>query len=232
MRLRTRKLASVLAVASTFMAATAGAQQAAGDAANTAAPATGAPTAQPASRNSDQLQTVMVTANKRKEDSSKVATSISVISGDDLVAQHIGDFADMTRSIPNISFSGGGGGGDAGNGPGLSNIEMRGVSSTGGSATVGVYLDDVSITVGNIYSMGSVEPKFFDLDRVEVLRGPQGTLYGASSMGGTIKFIGNQPNVKEREASVYSELASTKGGAGNYLASAVVNQPLIPGELA
>src|SRR5471032_530521 len=232
MRLRTRKLASVLAVASTFMAATAGAQQAAGDAANTAAPATGAPTAQPASRNSDQLQTVMVTANKRKEDSSKVATSISVISGDDLVAQHIGDFADMTRSIPNISFSGGGGGGDAGNGPGLSNIEMRGVSSTGGSATVCVYLDDVSMTVANLYSMGSAEPKFFDLDRVEVLRGPQGTLYGASSMGGTVKFISNQPNLKAQEGSVYTEVSGSKGGGTSYTGNAVFNQPIIPGELA
>src|SRR5476649_1650986 len=232
MRLRTRKLASVLAVASTFMAATAGAQQAAGDAANTTAPATGAPTAQPASRNSDQLQTVMVTANKRKEDSSKVATSISVISGDDLVAQHIGDFADMTRSIPNISFSGGGGGGDAGNGPGLSNIEMRGVSSTGGSATVGVYLDDVSMTVANLYSMGSAEPKFFDLDRVEVLRGPQGTLYGASSMGGTVKFISNQPNLKAQEGSVYTEVSGSKGGGTSYTGNAVFNQPIIPGELA
>ena len=52
------------------------------------------------------------------------------------------------------------------------------------------------MTSGNLYSQGSAEPKFFDLDHIEVLRGPQGTLYGASSMGGTIKFISNQPNTK------------------------------------
>ncbi|HXA47006.1 MAG TPA: TonB-dependent receptor, partial [Burkholderiaceae bacterium] len=160
------------------------------------------------------------------------ATSISVIRGEDLVAAHITDFEDVTRSIPNISFSGGGGGGDAGNGPGLSNIEMRGISSQAGSATVGVYMDDVSMTVGNQYSMGIAEPKFFDLDRVEVLRGPQGTLYGASSMGGTVKFISNQPNLTQQESTVYSEVSSTKDGGTSYTANGVFNAALIPNELA
>ena len=181
---------------------------------------------------SDQLQTVSITATKRKEDASKVPLSVSVIGGDDLTAQHIGDFADATRSIPNISFSGGGGGGNAGNGPGLSNVEMRGVSSAAGSATVGVYLDDVSMTVGNLYSMGSAEPKFFDLDHVEVLRGPQGTLYGASSMGGKIMFISNQPSLKTNTTDVYSEVSSTSGGGTNYLANAVFNKVLQQDTLA
>src|SRR5450830_958674 len=192
---------------------------------------TAAPAAKPGAL-SDQIQSINITATKRKEDASKVPLSVSVIGGDELTAQHITDFADATRSIPNISFSGGGGGGDAGNGPGLSNIEMRGVSSTGGSATVGVYLDDVSMTVANLYSMGSAEPKFFDLDRVEVLRGPQGTLYGASSMGGTVKFISNQPDLKAQEGSVYTEVSGSKGGGTSYTGNAVFNQPIIPGELA
>ncbi|PRC91158.1 TonB-dependent receptor [Solimicrobium silvestre] len=187
---------------------------------------------QHATKDTGQIKTVVITAQKRTEDASKVPLSISVISGDDLVAQHIVDFADITRSIPNVSFSGGGGSGNAGNGPGLSSIEMRGISSTSGSATVGVYLDDVSMTVGNIYSMGQAEPKFFDLDRVEVLRGPQGTLYGSSSMGGTVKFLSNQPNLKEQEATIYSEVSSTKGGGTNYTANGVFNAVLTPNELA
>jgi iron complex outermembrane receptor protein len=231
MRRRTGRFASVIAATSTFLAASAGAQQV------PAVPATSAGTApatapQPSSRNSEQIETVVVTAQKRKEDASKVPLSLSVIRGDDLVAEHIVDFADITRAIPNVSFSGGGGGGDAGNGPGLSNIEIRGISSQAGSATVGVYLDDVSMTVGNLYSLGSAEPKFFDLDRVEVLRGPQGTLYGASSMGGTVKFISNQPDLTQRETNVYTEVSSTKGGGTNYVANGVFNAPLIPGELA
>jgi iron complex outermembrane receptor protein len=180
----------------------------------------------------DQIQTVLVTANKRKEDASKVPLSISVIGGDQLAAQHIDDFASATRAIPNISFSGGGGGGDAGNGPGLSNIEIRGISSAAGSATVGIYLDDVSMTVGNLYSMGSAEPKFFDLDHIEVLRGPQGTLYGASSMGGTIKFISNQPDLKANETNIAADVSSTSGGGTNDTISGVFNEVLIPNELA
>ena len=184
------------------------------------------------SKSTDQIQTVIVTANKRKEDASKVPLSISVIGGDELAAQHIEDFASATRSIPNISFSGGGGGGNAGNGPGLSNIEMRGISSSGGFSTVGVYLDDVSMSAGNVYSMGTAEPKFFDLDHIEVLRGPQGTLYGASSMGGTVKFISNQPNLKEQEFNATADVSHTAGGGTNNTETVVVNQVLTPGELA
>lgn len=189
-------------------------------------PAT-APEMKKTAKQSEQIEAVVVTAQKRKEDASKVPLSISVISGEELQAAHINNFADVTRAMPNISFSGA-----SGAGAGLSNIEIRGISSAAGSATVGVYLDDVSMTTRNLYSMGSSEPKFFDIDRIEVLRGPQGTLYGASSMGGTIKFISNQPNLKEREASVYSEVSGTKGGGTNYTVNGVVNQPLIPGELA
>ncbi|MFZ6847711.1 TonB-dependent receptor [Undibacterium sp. RuRC25W] len=192
---------------------------------------TAAPAAKPGAL-SDQIQSINITATKRKEDASKVPLSVSVIGGDELTAQHITDFADATRSIPNISFSGGGGGGFAGNGPGLSNVAIRGVSSDAGSATVGIYLDDVSMTSGNLYSQGSAEPKFFDLDHIEVLRGPQGTLYGASSMGGTIKFISNQPNTKVNSTDIYTEVSSTSGGGTNYLGNVVLNKVLKADELA
>ncbi|MDB5948781.1 MAG: TonB-dependent receptor, partial [Massilia sp.] len=150
----------------------------------------------------DGIEVVTVTAQKRREDPNKVAMSISAISGASLQAQHVNDFTDLTRVVPNISFTAASGNGGAG--PGTSNIEVRGISSAAGAATVGVYLGDVSITVGNVYTMGSVEPKFFDIDRVEVLRGPQATLYGASSMGGTIKFVPNEPDLKGREFSTYT----------------------------
>ncbi|MES2072181.1 MAG: TonB-dependent receptor [Pseudomonadota bacterium] len=190
-----------------------------------AAPAT--PVAATAGKRSEQIETVTVTAQKRKEDASKVPLSISVMTGEDLVGQHISDVGDITRSIPNISYSGA-----SGSGAGLSNIEIRGVSSAAGSATVGIYMDDVSMTTRNLYSLGSAEPKLFDLDRIEVLRGPQGTLYGASSMGGTIKFITNQPNLNERESTIYSELSSTKDAGTNYTVNGVFNLPLIKDEMA
>jgi iron complex outermembrane receptor protein len=209
-------LAAVTALTST----SAWAQSAGGDSAVKAKPAA----------LSDQIDVVRVTAQKRQEDPNKVAMSISAVSGDQMQAEHVNDFTDLTRIVPNISFTAASGNGGAG--PGTSNIEIRGISSAAGAATVGVYLGEVSITVGNVYTMGSVEPKFFDIDRVEVLRGPQATLYGASSMGGTIKFVPNEPDLKEREVSTYAEASNTKGGSANYAANVVGNIPLIPGELA
>ncbi len=173
------------------------------------------------------IQTVVVTAQKRKEDPNKIAMSISAVSGEDIKEQHIADFTDLTRSIPNISFTG-----NNGAGPGLENIEMRGVSSSAGSSTVSVYMDDTSVTVGNVYAMGTVEPKFFDLDHVEVLRGPQGTLYGDSSMGGTIKFIANQPDLKYYSVDTFADYSYTKNAGSNTSANIVGNIPLIPNELA
>ena len=178
----------------------------------------------------EQIEVVTVTAQKRREDPSKVAMSISVVGGAQLQAQHVNDFSDLTRVVPNISFTAASGNGGAG--PGTSNIEVRGISSAAGAATVGIYLGDVSMTVGNVYTMGSVEPKFFDIDRVEVLRGPQATLYGASSMGGTIKFVPNEPDLKARAFSTYTEASTTRGGGAGYAANAVANLPLIADELA
>ena len=181
-----------------------------------------------AERQSDQLETVVVTAQKRKEDANKVPVSVSVVRGEDLAAKHITSLEDITRAVPNISFSGG----TQGNGPGLSNIEMRGISSSAGSGTVGIYMDDVSMTTRNLYSLGSPEPKFFDVDRIEVLRGPQGTLYGASSMGGTLKVVLNQPDLKNFDNSVLTEVSATRHGGINDTVNGVLNIPLIANEMA
>jgi len=177
---------------------------------------------------SDQIQSVLVTAQKRKEDVNKVPISVSVVGGEDLAAKHIAGLEDVTRNVPNISFSGG----TQGNGPGLSNIEMRGIASSAGSGTVGIYMDDVSMTTRNLYSLGSPEPKFFDVDRIEVLRGPQGTLYGASSMGGTLKIIMNQPDLTRTTNYETAEVSSTSKGGINNTVSSVLNVPLVPGQMA
>lgn len=181
-------------------------------------------------KQSDEIEVVTVTAQKRKEDPAKVAMSISAVTGKQLQEEHIRDITDLTRVVPNISFTAASGNGGAG--PGTSNIEIRGISSTAGAATVGVYLGDTPVTVGNVYTMGNVEPRFFDIDRVEVLRGPQVTLYGASSMGGTIKFVPNEPDLKEREFTTYTEYSHTKDGSPSYSANVVGNIPLIADELA
>jgi outer membrane receptor protein involved in Fe transport len=171
--------------------------------------------------NSGQLEQIVVTANKRAEQAKDVPTSISVISGGDLEEHHVVDYDDITRTVPGVSFGTGGGFGET-------NIEIRGISSTTGSATVGLYLDDVSITTRNTYD-GAEQPKLLDIDRIEVLRGPQGTLYGASSEGGTIRFITNQPDLTNFSGSASSELSGTEHGSVNYDEQGVVNVPIVDG---
>jgi iron complex outermembrane receptor protein len=172
--------------------------------------------------NANELTDIVVTAQKTNEPLSKVPISIAVLSANDLSDRHITDYADLSRAVPNLSFTSFGG-------PGQSNIEIRGISSQAGSATTGIYLDDVPINVLNIYTTGATEPHFFDIDRVEVLRGPQGTLYGASSMGGTIHFVSNQPDLDKFSGTVHSSVGATQGGGVNYEGDSVANLPLVDG---
>jgi iron complex outermembrane recepter protein len=167
-----------------------------------------------------QIQEIVVTAQKRLENAKDVPLSISQISGEDLDARHIVDFDDLTRAVPSVSFQSGGT-------EGLSYIEMRGVSSSVGSAVAAVYLDESTITSQGIF-VGQAQPIPFDLARVEVLRGPQGTLYGASSMGGAIRYITNQPKLDAYEVDVASDLSGTDYAGVNYNESIVVNAPITP----
>jgi iron complex outermembrane recepter protein len=172
-----------------------------------------------------QLQEIIVTAQKRAEDIKDIPFSVSAISGAQLLEHHIANYDDISRTVPGVSF-------EAGPGPGLDTIEIRGVSSQSGSATVGIYVDEVSVTVGNSQYDGAVQPKLFDLDRIEVLRGPQGTLYGASSMGGTIRFITKQPDLESFGASVSTDLSQTHHGGFNNDEYAILNIPVIEGVFA
>lgn len=177
---------------------------------------------------SDQLETVVVTANKRAENIKDVPVSISVVGGEALEENHITSADDLTRNAPGISFTEGGGSGNAG--VGAANFEIRGIASSVGAATVGVYLDEVPVTLLN--QSGAFTPKFFDFDRVEVLRGPQGTLYGASSEGGTVRFLTNQPNLDQYEVDGTGDVSGTEHGGVNTDDRAVVNIPIVPGEFA
>lgn len=172
-----------------------------------------------------QLQEITVTAQKRAEDIKDIPISVSAISGDQLAEHHVADYDDLTRTVPGISFQ-------AGPGPGLDTIEIRGVSSQSGSATVGIYIDEVSVTVSNSQYDGAVQPKLFDLERIEVLRGPQGTLYGASSMGGTIRFITKQPDLNSFSASAGTDLSDTHHGGFNNDEYGILNIPVIEGIFA
>jgi iron complex outermembrane receptor protein len=172
-----------------------------------------------------QLEEIIVTATKREEKLKDVPTAVSVISATQLANQHIVDVEDAIRNVPSVAFSTTGG-------EGQDNISIRGISSNVGSQTVGIYLDDVPLLVTNSYE-GVTIPKFLDMARLEVLKGPQGTLFGAGSEGGALRFISNLPKFDVFEGSAQIDLGGTEGAhSPNYDFQGVVNIPVIDGKLA
>src|ERR1700744_458339 len=171
---------------------------------------------------SDTLQEVVVTAEKRESTVQKTPISITAISGADLQSQGTTDLVSVAQQVPGVSFKT--------SGPGQTEFEMRGLTSTGGeSPTVGFYLDEAALTPPAMAQNGKVviDPSLFDLNRVEILRGPQGTLYGAGSMGGTIKLVTNAPDPKQVSASVEGIGSGTDGGGFNRTINAMLNLPLL-----
>jgi outer membrane receptor protein involved in Fe transport len=180
-----------------------------------------------ADADSGTLQEITVTAQKRVSTVQDTPISIAATSGDELQARGITSFANLAQSTPGVSLKS--------EGPSQTEVEMRGMTSSGGnSATVGFYLDDIPLTgpAGAQNGHVVIDPSLYDLDRIEVLRGPQGTLFGSGSMGGTVRLITNQPNLTEFHASAESILSGTEGGGFNHDDNFMLNLPLIDDKLA
>jgi iron complex outermembrane recepter protein len=154
-----------------------------------------------------------------------VPGAIQAISGDTLARQGVGGFIDVATRIPGLQIQ------DLG--PGDKKYIIRGINSVGDSTT-GVYYDEAVISGSNANDGGGrqADIKLYDLDRVEVLRGPQGTLYGASSMSGTIRFITKKPKLSGVEGYITGEVSDTEKGSQNYDANGAVNLPIVDGKLA
>jgi iron complex outermembrane receptor protein len=179
------------------------------------------PNSQENSKETVALDEIIVTAQKREERLQDVPLSITALSDQTMERMGIQSLADIGRSVPGLNV--------VTIGPGQNEIIIRGISSAGGIPTTGFYLDDTPLeSVGNVAG-NAMDPALFDLERVEVLRGPQGTLYGDSSMGGTVRYITAQPQLDVTEGSVKTELSDTDGGGFNYQTNATVNAPLLPG---
>jgi iron complex outermembrane recepter protein len=171
---------------------------------------------------SDVLQEIIVTAEKRESTVQNTPISMTALSGDLMQQVGITDLTGIVQEVPGISMRTAG--------PGQTELEMRGLSSSGGSSpTVGFYLDDYPLTPPAAALNGKVviDPDLFDLNRVEVLRGPQGTLYGSGSMGGTIKLVTNAPKLNELEGTVEATAAGMDGGGFNRGGNLMLNVPLI-----
>jgi outer membrane receptor protein involved in Fe transport len=169
---------------------------------------------------------IVVTATRRSEALSKVPLSVSAISGDGLVRTGIVDVSNLSQRVAGVTLSNGYNG--------STNISVRGIASRVGAATTGIYLDETPIQsrfVGAGQAFTNAYPVFFDIERVEVLRGPQGTLFGAGSMGGTIRFITGRPSLTQYSLNARTEVATTDGGAPSYEAGVAGSAPIVQDKL-
>ncbi len=213
-----RRLTAKLGVASRRFAACVGI------AATLAAPL--ASLAQTVAAGSGGLEEIVVTANKlNAQKVLDIPASIQAISGDSLQSIGASGIMSIAGEIPGLSIQ------DLG--PGDKKYVIRGINSTG-DATTGVYYGEAVISGSNADDGGGFESdiRLYDMDRVEVLRGPQGTLYGASSMSGTIRFIPNSPDLNTLGGYLTMEGSETSHASGNYNVNGEVNLPIIDGVLA
>ena len=175
------------------------------------------------------IEQVLITAQKRTEALQSVPVSVTALDQRDLERMGVERLSDLARQAPGLAV--------VSSGPGQNILIMRGISSVAGTAgTVGYYLDDTPISASSNASLlslrGLIDPAIFDIARVEVLRGPQGTLYGSSSMGGTIKYISTQPDLQRMGGHASTALSHTEGGGWNKEGNGVLNIPLGDGVAA
>jgi iron complex outermembrane recepter protein len=168
------------------------------------------------------LKEIVVTATRREESLSKVPVSVSAFTQEDMDAKGVKDFSDIVRYTPGVSIDQ----------TGTNAISIRGISSSGGAGTTGIYIDDTPIQMRSVgFNPDDALPKTFDLDRVEVLRGPQGTLFGAGSEGGTVRYILTPPSVTKDSTYARSEVSFTEYGDPSYEAGVAHGGPIIDGVL-
>ena len=198
-------------------------------AATTAATST-APAAADTSSSTTTLQAITVTAQHTVQDIQVVPITIQAFTGNTLQQLNITSFNDLIKYLPNVTF--------AANGPGQGNIYMRGLStgflgnqssaSIAPFPNVAVYMDDQSMQ----FPARNLDVYMADMERVEVLEGPQGTLFGGGAEAGAVRYITNKPNLDKVSGSVEASTGVTAGGSANNSASAVLNLPIIPGTFA
>jgi iron complex outermembrane recepter protein len=182
--------------------------------------------AQTVTASSGALEEIVVTANKlNAQKVLDIPASIQAISGDTLQSQGASGIMSIAGQIPGLSIQ------DLG--PGDKKYVIRGINSTG-DATTGVYYGEAVISGSNADDGGGFESdiRLYDMNRVEVLRGPQGTLYGASSMSGTIRYVPNSPDLNALGGYLTLEGSQTAHASGNYNINGEVNLPVIDGVLA
>jgi iron complex outermembrane receptor protein len=174
-----------------------------------------------------QLEEVVVTATRQTSSANKVPLTISAVTARELSQQNIRTAQDLATAVPALRIT-----------PESTNgmqISVRGIASAQGAATTGIYLDDTPLQrragSGAINGIGVAFPQIFDLDRVEVLKGPQGTLYGGSAEGGAVRLITPTPSLTAYSVYGRAQIATTEDGAPSGEAGIAVGGPLVQGKL-
>jgi outer membrane receptor protein involved in Fe transport len=167
------------------------------------------------------LEEIIVTAQKREQALAEIPMSITVLDGDILARQHADNFQDMLALVPGLSI--------VSATRGVTRLTLRGINTGGVASTVGVYVADVPFGSSSGLANGAVlsgDFDTFDLARVEVLRGPQGTLYGASSLGGVMKYVPNPASMAKFEAKLQGSVESVKDADPGYALTGAINMPM------
>ena len=173
------------------------------------------------SKSSTEVGEVVVTATRQSQNLSKVPESVSAFTAKKMEILDIKSMADLAKFTPGVTFD-----------EERHDVYIRGISSTAGSGTTGVYIDDTPIQVRALgLNANNTLPAVFDLDRVEVLRGPQGTLFGAGSEGGTVRYITPQPSLTTYSATAHSEVSFTDHGSPSYETGVAAGGPIVDDQL-
>jgi len=170
------------------------------------------------------IEEIIVTATKRSENLREIAASISAFSGEDLEARGAQDAADIIKLVPGANMT------STGDSP--ARVTIRGISSDiGTSSTTGILFGNVSFS-DTYVPFVSLDPNPFDMQSVEVLKGPQGTLYGASALNGAVRYVPERPSFEGNELKWFAQQTSIKGGAKEPTYGAALNAPIVSDKLA
>ncbi|MGN7727235.1 TonB-dependent receptor [Luteimonas sp. 22616] len=214
---RTRHSRLALAIGAAMALSTAGAALAQDTAAAAAAPV------EPAGPEATELDRVIVTANKRQENIREVATAITRIGEQQLENFNATQMSDYASYVPGLQVQSSGT-------PGKVQVSMRGIAALSPGSTVGTYVDETPVGSNSLYQQATLyqlDLLPYDVESIEVLRGPQGTLYGAGAMGGLIKYTMRKPDTAQQEFRIGGGLSSPRDGATGYSYRFGMNLPLV-----